>query len=116
MGKKFETNKRAEIEKFERQIKAAIDSRESIMGMLKNSALKFREACENELADQVGRENSMKENIQKLKNQLRRVFKSIPTARRLAKTQPIGSMRAFDWLRQLVNKYHFEKFIKTKSR
>ena len=41
------------------------------MGMLKNSALKFREARENELANQVNRENSMKENIQKLKNQLR---------------------------------------------
>ena len=71
LGINFETNNREEIEKFERQIKAAIESRESIIGMLKNSAIKFREARENEFNNQVNRENSMKENIQKLKSQLR---------------------------------------------
>lgn len=77
LGINFETDKRAEIEKFERQIKAAIESRESIMGMLKNSAIKFREARENEFNNQVNRENSMKENIQKLKSQLRYALKLI---------------------------------------
>ena len=86
VGINFETDKRAEIEKFERQIKAAIESRESIMGMLKNSAIKFREARENEFNNQVNRENSMKENIRKLKSQLRQVFKLIPKV-----TIPIGS-------------------------
>ena len=86
LGINFETDKRAEIEKFERQIKAAIESRESIMGMLKNSAIKFREARENEFNNQVNRENSMKENIRKLKSQLRQVFKLIPKV-----TIPIGS-------------------------
>ena len=86
VGINFETDKRAEIEKFERQIKAAIESRESIVGMLKNSAIKFREARENEFNNQVNRENSMKENIRKLKSQLRQVFKLIPKV-----TIPIGS-------------------------
>ena len=86
VGINFDTDKRAEIEKFERQIKAAIESRESIMGMLKNSAIKFREARENEFNNQVNRENSMKENIRKLKSQLRQVFKLIPKV-----TIPIGS-------------------------
>ena len=84
--KTLKPKKRAEIEKFERQIKAAIESRESIMGMLKNSAIKFREARENELTNQANRENSMKENIQKLKNQLRWVFKLTPKVK-----IPIGS-------------------------